>query len=91
MQPGGFHIGTESAKAVHQHEGFYRVGASGLDSIFLQLSAGPSEPLRPLGLVASGGESSRIMLSLKAAPVRAAQQHQLNAATDGEVACLTAR
>ena len=44
------------------------MGPSGLDFIELQLAAGPSEPPRPLGLIASGGESSRIMLALKAAP-----------------------
>ena len=31
-------------------------------------AAGPAEPLRPLSAVASGGESARIMLALKAAP-----------------------
>ena len=32
------------------------------------LSAGPSEPLRSLAATASGGESARVMLALKAAP-----------------------
>ncbi len=36
------------------------------------LAAGPAEPLRPLAAVASGGESARVMLALKAAPAQAA-------------------
>ncbi|GIL84866.1 hypothetical protein Vretifemale_13442, partial [Volvox reticuliferus] len=35
------------------------------------LAAGPAEPLRPLAAVASGGESARVMLALKAAPAQA--------------------
>lgn len=40
----------------------------GLDSLELLLAAGPAEPFRPLAAVASGGESARLMLALKAAP-----------------------
>ncbi len=50
---------------------------AGLDSVEFLFAAGPAEPLRPLSAVASGGESARIMLALKAAPSlvgRAAQQ-----------------
>ena len=36
------------------------------------LLVGPGEPLRPLSSTASGGESARIMLALKAAPIEAA-------------------
>ena len=32
------------------------------------LAAGPAEALRPLGAVASGGETARVMMALKAAP-----------------------
>eukprot|EP00798_Chlamydomonas_sp_ICE-L_P020777 gene20777-27601_t len=46
----------------------FMVGSSGLDWVEFLLAAGPSEPLRPLSAVASGGESARIMLALKAAP-----------------------
>jgi hypothetical protein len=45
---------------------------SGLDCVELRLAAGPGEPLRPLSAVASGGESARVMLALKAAPTAAA-------------------
>ncbi|KAF5829677.1 hypothetical protein DUNSADRAFT_15676 [Dunaliella salina] len=47
--------------------GTYKITERGLDSVVLRLAAGPSEPLRPLAAVASGGEAARIMLALKAA------------------------
>ena len=50
-------------------------------------AAGPAEPLRPLASVASGGESSRIMLALKAAPgaAIAAAAHQENISDAGDL------
>lgn len=39
--------------------------ASGMDRVEFLISANPGEPLRPLAMVASGGETSRIMLALK--------------------------
>jgi hypothetical protein len=45
----------------------FRVSPSGLDTVTFLLAAGPSEPLRPLADVASGGEGARVMLALKAA------------------------
>lgn len=55
----------------------YTVTPTGLDQVKFLLGAGPGEPLRPLSDVASGGESARIMLALKAAPVAAADlSHQ---------------
>ncbi|MCD4734101.1 hypothetical protein K8R78_07700, partial [bacterium] len=39
--------------------------STGLDTITMLLAANPGEPPRPLARVASGGELSRIMLSLK--------------------------
>ena len=59
--PPTLHAGEESWQA-------YSVGESGLDRVEFLLAAGPAEPLRPLRAVASGGESARIMLALKAAP-----------------------
>lgn len=44
------------------------MGEGSLDKVEFFLAAGPAEPLRPLRAVASGGESARIMLALKAAP-----------------------
>ena len=40
--------------------------ASGWDQIRFMLSSNPGEPFRPLAQVASGGELSRLVLSLKA-------------------------
>ncbi len=42
-------------------------GPYGIDTIEFLLSSNPGEPLKPLRTVASGGEISRIMLSIKAA------------------------
>lgn len=39
--------------------------ATGIDKVEMLMSANPGEPLRPLARVASGGETSRIMLALK--------------------------
>lgn len=77
MQAQDHHVGVNDAEPLGKPSGTYRLGAYGLDSISLKLAAGPSEPLRPLSMVASGGESSRIMLALKAAPV-----HVLKASCD---------
>jgi hypothetical protein len=52
-------------------DAIYTVNPTGLDQVQFLLGAGPGEPLRPLSDVASGGESARIMLALKAAPVAA--------------------
>lgn len=49
----------------------FQPSTSGFDAVEFLLAAGPAEPLRPLASVASGGESSRIMLALKAAPAAA--------------------
>lgn len=42
-----------------------RVGAYGLDDVEFLISANPGQPLQPLAKIASGGELSRVMLSLK--------------------------
>ncbi|MGH2537743.1 MAG: DNA repair protein RecN [Candidatus Promineifilaceae bacterium] len=44
---------------------------SGVDRVEFLLSANPGEPLRPLAKVASGGETSRLMLALKTSLARA--------------------
>ncbi|KAG7672745.1 hypothetical protein KSW81_001698 [Nannochloris sp. 'desiccata'] len=46
----------------------YRMRPGGLDSVEFLFAAGPEEPLKPLGSVASGGEAARVMLAIKAAP-----------------------
>lgn len=44
-----------------------QLGASGMDIVEFTVSLNPGEPARPLGQVASGGETSRLLLGLKAA------------------------
>lgn len=60
----------------------YAPGDEGVDVVEFLLAAGPGEPLRPLSAVASGGESARVMLALKAAPCLAFSN------SDGERAVL---
>ncbi len=43
---------------------------SGVDQVQFQISANPGEELRPLAKVASGGETSRLMLALKSVLAR---------------------
>lgn len=48
-----------------QAPGRYAFDATGLDAVEFLVSANPGEPLKPLVKVASGGETSRLMLALK--------------------------
>lgn len=61
-------VGAEEAAGCWEEGGAYRLRPAGLDAADFLFAAGPEEPLRPLGAVASGGESARVMLALKAAP-----------------------
>lgn len=45
----------------------FKADISGMDKIIFWMQANPGEPLRPLARIASGGEVSRIMLSIKSA------------------------
>ena len=67
---GGIDVFCDAAgvRAGEEADQAYSVGEGGLDRVEFLLAAGPAEPLRPLRNVASGGESARIMLALKAAP-----------------------
>jgi len=47
------------------------LGPEGIEEIEFFFSANPGEPVRPLSRVASGGESSRLLLALKQALLRA--------------------
>jgi DNA repair protein RecN (Recombination protein N) len=53
--------------------GRYGFDSSGLDRVEFLVSANPGEPLKPLVKVASGGETSRLMLALKTVLGRADQ------------------
>lgn len=59
-----FRVHQESV-AVSANSDGSEFSQSGLDKVFLQLSANPGESLKPLSQVASGGELSRIMLTLR--------------------------
>ncbi|NJN66235.1 MAG: DNA repair protein RecN [Chloroflexaceae bacterium] len=43
----------------------YRVTSTGMDRVEFLISPNPGEPLKPLVRIASGGESSRLLLALK--------------------------
>ncbi|MCC7355056.1 MAG: DNA repair protein RecN [Anaerolineae bacterium] len=60
--------GKEKAAPAPETPSLRRVAfdATGLDRVEFLVSANPGEPLRPLAKVASGGETSRLMLALKA-------------------------
>ena len=45
----------------------YNFSRSGIDNVEFMIATNPGEPLRPLRLIASGGETCRIMLALKSA------------------------
>ncbi|HEY2955461.1 MAG TPA: DNA repair protein RecN [Candidatus Eisenbacteria bacterium] len=65
LKPLGFQharIAFEVARAEGE-----RLGATGCDEVNLRFSANPGEAPRPLERIASGGELSRVMLSLKTA------------------------
>ncbi|MBF0099121.1 MAG: DNA repair protein RecN [Magnetococcales bacterium] len=51
--------------AAHIQSGKNEPRASGLEEVQFQISPNPGEPLKPLHLIASGGELSRITLALK--------------------------
>jgi DNA repair ATPase RecN len=66
----GLEVGGAAAAACGEGGGggAYRMTDAGLDAAEFLFAAGPEEPLRPLSTVASGGESARVMLAIKAAP-----------------------
>lgn len=62
-------MSSEHASGCGYDAGVYRIlRTGGLDTVEFLFAAGPEEPLRPLAMVASGGEAARLMLALKACP-----------------------
>jgi DNA repair protein RecN (Recombination protein N) len=51
--------------------GLYAFGPMGIDTVEFLLAPNPGEPLKPLARIASGGETSRLMLALKTILARA--------------------
>lgn len=58
-------VDADSATRIGVAPGRYAFDNHGLDTVAFLVSANPGEPLRPLAKVASGGETSRLMLALK--------------------------
>ena len=58
-------VADGDARRTGESAGRYAFASHGLDAVSFLVSANPGEPLRPLAKVASGGETSRLMLALK--------------------------
>ena len=70
MQVAGFLMPAKLSSQVSEAgDTRYSMQSTGLDHVTFQLAAASNEPFRPLAEVASGGESARIMLAMKAAPL----------------------
>ncbi len=63
--PSGAIVDPDSATRIKVNPDRYTFDTHGLDAVAFLVSANPGEPLRPLARVASGGETSRLMLALK--------------------------
>jgi len=61
----GATVDAAAAAKAGEQPGRYAFDNHGLDAVAFLVSANPGEPLRPLAKVASGGETSRLMLALK--------------------------
>ena len=62
-----------SGEGLETATGVLHIGSEGIDRVEFTFSANPGEPPKPLVKTASGGEISRIMLSLKLALIEAAE------------------
>ncbi len=66
IRNGKFEISITSIKASnHNQLNLEEASTSGFDRVEFMFSSGPGEEIRPLRKIASGGETSRIMLALK--------------------------
>ena len=65
QDPSGAVVGADAAAVAGQTPGRFSFDSHGLDAVAFLVSANPGEPLKPLAKVASGGETSRLMLALK--------------------------
>lgn len=63
--PSGAVVEPSTATRIGVNPDRYAFDSHGLDTVAFLVSANPGEPLRPLARVASGGETSRLMLALK--------------------------
>ena len=65
QDPSGAVVDVAAAAVAGQSPGRFSFDSHGLDAVAFLVSANPGEPLKPLAKVASGGETSRLMLALK--------------------------
>ena len=65
QDPSGAIVDADAAAVAGQAPGRFSFDSHGLDAVAFLVSANPGEPLKPLAKVASGGETSRLMLALK--------------------------
>ena len=65
QDPSGAVVDVDAAAVAGQAPGRFSFDSHGLDAVAFLVSANPGEPLKPLAKVASGGETSRLMLALK--------------------------
>jgi len=56
---------AEAAEAVEDANATYAFTATGIDQVEFLIAPNPGEPFKPLARIASGGETSRLMLALK--------------------------
>ncbi|MGO8951360.1 MAG: DNA repair protein RecN [Ktedonobacterales bacterium] len=64
-------VGKASAAKTLLPAGSYVFGPTGIDTVEFLLAPNPGESLKPLARIASGGETSRLMLALKTILARA--------------------
>lgn len=64
--PDGVPVGASTAESRAEDARRLHVDATGIDRVEFLVAPNPGEPLRPLARIASGGETARLMLALKA-------------------------
>ncbi len=57
---------VEDANGLGVGDKYFSFDSTGIDKVEFMVSPNPGEPLKPLAKIASGGETSRLMLALKA-------------------------
>ena len=80
MEQAKFSVGfswTQDPDGVYANDQRLDFESSGIDKIEFLVSANPGEALRPIAKVASGGETSRLMLALKSVLAQIDQTHTL--------------
>jgi DNA repair protein RecN (Recombination protein N) len=61
----------KKSSQAHVPAGRYAFAATGIDTVEFRIAPNPGEPFKPLAKIASGGETSRLMLALRTVLARA--------------------